>query len=60
MARKRARGRTVDFHGAFLSKEDAMEREAEVPNSFIMKIRVQGQRRFAVVTRKDRKAKRRA
>ena len=45
--------RIFTFHGAFLSKTDAVEREAETPNSFILPIRVRGQKRFAVVSRLD-------
>jgi hypothetical protein len=52
---RRSRKRIFDFHGAFVLKSDAVEREAETPGSFIRPIRVRGQRRFAVMTKIERK-----
>lgn len=42
-------GRKVNFHGAFLRKEDAMRREKEV-HGFIEEKVVKGKKRYFVMT----------
>ncbi len=44
-------GRKFCFHGAFSVKKDAKRREKKV-GGFIRPIRVNGRRRFAVLTRR--------
>ncbi len=46
------RGRKVTFHGAFSSKADAVRKEKAGPGRFIRKIRVRGQTRYAVMSRR--------
>lgn len=48
------RGRTVTFHGAFKSKAKAQAKERRIRGAFIRAIRVRGQRRFVVMTRRGR------
>lgn len=46
------RGRKVTFHGAFASKADAQRKEKAGPGRFIRPIRVRGQRRYVVMSRR--------
>lgn len=46
------RGRKVTFHGAFGSKAKAEAKERRIRGAFIRTIRVRGQRRFVVMTRR--------
>jgi hypothetical protein len=45
-------GKRVTFHGAFLRKRDAKRRESERFGSYVLKIKVRGQTRWAVVREK--------
>lgn len=46
------KGRRVQFHGAFKSKADAVKKERRTSGGYIQTIRVRGQRRYVVVSRR--------
>lgn len=47
------KGRRFTFHGAFGSKSKAVEREREIPGAFVKPMKVRGQTRYAVITRRE-------
>ena len=59
MARRRKKrsragvGRRVKFHGAYGTKARARAKEKRTPGSYIERIRVRGQTRYAVLTRRS-------
>lgn len=46
------KGKQFVFHGAFKRKADAVRKERRVKGAFIRKIKVRGQTRYAVMSRK--------
>lgn len=48
------KGKRVTFHGAFKKKADAVKKEKRIKGAFIRPIRVRGQKRFAVMSRRKR------
>lgn len=48
------KGREVSFYGAFATKAKAKARERRIPGAYIQVVKVRGQRRYVVLTRKGR------
>ena len=46
------KGRKVKFHGAYVAKADAVRKERRTRGGYIQTIRVRGQRRYVVVSRR--------
>lgn len=46
------RGREVGFHGAFGTKARAREKERRVRNAYIQRVKIKGNTRYLVLTRR--------